>query len=134
MKREIKFRGKNEDYCKWEYGFLADILEDTAVIIPNGTALSKSVILSTVGQFAGLYDKNGKEIYEGDIISLNGENEKIVKFIDEQAAFCLANISDLKHEKWMYIWQHPSSDWWKSYNREIIVIGNAHDNPELLKQ
>lgn len=54
-------------------------------------------------------------------------------YIDEYACFCLANISDLNKE-WMNPWQQISPDWWNDFKREIRVIGNAFDNPELMKE
>lgn len=71
MKREIKFRGKRIDNKKWVYGFLAD--EDYINDIDSIDLSSIEVDIDTVCEFTGLLDKNGKEIYEGDIISVNGK-------------------------------------------------------------
>lgn len=95
--------------------------------------LHTEVIPETVGQFTGLFDKNGKEIYEGDIISVNGKYPKLVKYIDDYACFCLANITDL-NKKWISPWQQVSSSWWNDFKREIRVIGNIYDNPDLIKE
>ena len=86
----------------------------------------------TISQFIGKTDKEGTEIYEHDIISVNGKYPKLVKYIDEYACFCLANISDLNKE-WTNPWQQISPDWWNDFKREIRVIGNAFDNPELMR-
>lgn len=87
----------------------------------------------TVGQFTGLKDKSGKEIYEGDIISVNGKYPKLIRYIDEWASYCLANLTDLDCDLKTRYWQQVSPCWWTDYKREIKVIGNVYDNPELLK-
>lgn len=139
--REIKFRGK-DTVGMWWYGSLitkkAVSDEKTRIRyiiqgISNDNYCS-GIVPETIGQFTGVCDKNSNEIFEGDIISVNGSFHKIVKYIDNRISFCLANICDLPHEKWMDIWQQPSPGWWNDSNREIEVIGNIHDNPELINE
>ena len=149
MNRTIKFRGKRLDNGEWAYGGL--IQADDYCIIDQGNELyverdynfrgdthffQLSGVMcdeKTVGQFTGLLDKNGKEIYEGDIISVNGKYPKLVKYIDDYACFCLANITDL-NKKWISPWQQVSPSWWNDFKREIRVIGNIYDNPDLNKE
>jgi len=131
MNREIKFRGKRIDNGEWVYGYLAD--EDYINDINSIDLSSIEVDRGTIGQFTGLFDKNGKEIYEGDIISVNGKYPKLVKYIDDYACFCLANITDL-NKKWISPWQQVSPSWWNDFKREIRVIGNIYDNPDLNKE
>lgn len=132
MNRTIKFRGKRIDNGEWVYGYLAD--EDYINDIDSIDLSSIEVDRDTVGQFTGLFDKNGKEIYEGDIISVNGKYPKLVKYINDYACFCLANIEDLDEEMDTGYWHQVSPGWWNSSKREIQVIGNIYDNPELIKK
>jgi uncharacterized phage protein (TIGR01671 family) len=138
MNRVIKFRGKRADNTpkngEWVFGDLTHELKitkhkDVRVIRVAGYDVDKS----SIGQFTGLHDKNGKEIFEGDIIAVCGKYPKIIKFIDENAGFSFANIEDLKREKFMRIWQQPSTGWWNDFKNEVEIIGNVHDNSDLVK-
>lgn len=134
MEREILFRGKQVDTGKWLQGFLSqsrNIQEKPAILKPcidyeeNGVMMFGMVDPKTVGQFTGLTDKNGKMIFEGDIVAdVNYEYDKyVVKFSDERCGFfpfakgdgcgcCEVNVLSVNFAE---------------------VIGNIHDNPELLK-
>lgn len=135
--REIKFRGKDiENDNTWRYGSLITYPSACTSIIgfdKLGNELNHDVDPDTVGQFTGLKDKSGKEIYEGDIISVNGKYPKLIRYIDEWASYCLANLTDLDCDLKTRYWQQVSPCWWTDYKREIKVIGNVYDNPELLK-
>jgi uncharacterized phage protein (TIGR01671 family) len=143
--REIKFRGKNLNTKEWVYG---DLLQwndgETAIgvhgqFIDDGYHFNENydktpyVDETTVGQYTGLKDKSGKEIYEGDIINVNGKYPKLIRYIDEWASYCLANLTDLDCDLKTRYWHQVSPCWWTDYKREIKVIGNVYDNPELLK-
>lgn len=135
--REIKFRGKamphiGEDL--WVQGyFFKDLCKGKLIPFITDGANMIPVMLDTIGQYTGLKDKNGKEIYEGDIISVNGKYPKLIRYIDEWASYCLANLTDLDCDLKTRHWQQVSPCWWTDYKREIKVIGNVYDNPELLK-
>ena len=78
MNRTIKFRGKRIDDGKWIYGYLAgtdSINNMDEVAYPN-----EDVDPATIGQFTGLLDKNGKEIYEGDVVVYGSHCKHIVEF------------------------------------------------------
>ena len=132
--REIKFRGKREDNKKWIYGYLVknedyifDYTEriDIPYIIPFNNFNLKNygeyrVIPETIGQYTGLKDKNGKEIYEGDIclITILPENykEKMV------AIYC--------KDKYGFKFQDEDGDIWHIDDTEIEVIGNIYESEE----
>lgn len=137
--RKIKFRGKRIDNGEWVYGDLlkiaggaliyyghqidCDELEedsDIAVeILKNEVAV---VNPRTVGQFTGLYDDDGKGIYEGDIFQVKAYEPKYeVYFADGMFQYC--QIGSLNRRP-MFL---------RRINIDSYVIGNIHDNPELLK-
>lgn len=130
--REIKFRGKSIfGIHEWLYGSLL-LLNGKSYICPDKEAAWNmtryEVIPNTVGQFTGLFDKNGKEIYEGDIlhtITFGFEPEEYTAIIlYRNCSFQLSNGRNL-----FYFGQ---SDFTKM--DDTIVIGNIYDHPELIKE
>ena len=130
MKREIKFRGKRRDNGEWLVGDLTHSWAgSTCIFAPCETGScylrNHQVDPTTVGQFTGLKAKDGKEVWEGDIVMVDYYDEDypsptfpfVVKFSD--GAFCFADDGDI----WCPI----------STFKILEVIGNIHDNPELLK-
>lgn len=133
--REIKFRGKRLDNGEWIKGNSIVRVGDGFFICDwTGVAIKKSefynlfteVAPATVGQYTGLKDKNGKEIWEGDIMTIRNDDEDYplpetpFVIVFSEGAFCIAEDQESP---------------WGPINTPLLqkVIGNIHDNPELLK-
>ena len=123
MKREILFRGKRMDNDKWEVGFLSwsDSPRKRSYHINNHV-----VYTETVGQFTGLTDKNGTKIFEGDILNLISPTTNEIKI---KNAIVYYSESSFKINKTIGMYSNHLYGWAYSYN----IIGNVHDNSELLK-
>ena len=115
--REILFRGKRIDSGEWVYGNMYKIAIDLNPFILTGgkRGCSYQVDGETVGQYTGLKDKNGNNIFEGDILALRNGIPCVVRF--ENGAFVLENTSIPMR-----------------FANKFEVIGNVHDNPELLEK
>lgn len=134
MNREIKFRGKG--YSEWFYGYVQEYHEKFCkriCVCPVSIRTWKDALMyevkeETIGQFTGLHDKNGKEIYEGDILRVicrGNEFACLVGWNYEIGAWCIS-IGDT------YVGVKPLGGW--LCDGQFEVIGNIHDNPELLEE
>lgn len=122
--RTIKFKGKSIKTGEWLYGSHLYILDRDFIYIDvsNGIFLENEVDTKTVGQFTGLHDKNGREIYEGDI--LKGAWDTIFQvFYDD----CYLGFRAKEKGGRENCIDYYGLD-------RIEIIGNIHDNHELLKQ
>lgn len=126
MTREIKFRGK--DFLgRWHYGYLHLATGSSSLMIQVDSFDSFGVLPETVGQFTGLLDKNGKEIYEGDIIcSYDSENNPIIHSIswnNKKACYVATML------QYPLLGGSIDKGWIDEFEKE--VIGNVFDNLEL---
>lgn len=134
--REIIFRGQRSNNGEWVYGYLVEatnvitdkkatfIFEQDATYFTHGEfACSFEVKPETVGQYTGVIDKNGKKVFEGDVVEYDGSCGEIV-FVERRGAF-------MSNEKDMY------GEWLSNlpqYGTGIVeIIGNIYDNKEILE-
>ena len=124
--REILFRGKSRDNGKWYEGDLGTVAHKR--FIDNGKH-NERVIPETVGQYTGLTDKNGKKIFEGDIVSTDIKRPYlIVEFRDGCFMFNCNDGGEDYYDIMLPICKEAHTEY--EYGE---IIGNIHDNPELLK-
>lgn len=125
--REVLFRGKTYE-GEWVQGDLNHYHSGSGVFIAEREAkgdFCKRVDPETTGQYTGLTDKNGKKIFEGDIVVMNIKGDYTickVAWADNVAQFQLWQKNTIPHT--------PTALNLGNYDCEII--GNIHDNPELL--
>lgn len=123
MNREIIFRGKSLNTNCWVYG---DLRQDK--IRRKAYIEYDEVNPDTIGQYTGLKDKNGKEIYEGDILQdeLDSRINHIVKYDNSRCSY--TGWCSLVHWNWEK-GNIISQEWINECGK--TVIGNIHDNPDL---
>ena len=159
--REILFRGKRVDNGEWVEGFYINVPEHykyemsgKSYIVSINNGLFMKVVPETVGEYTGLTDKNGKKVFEGDIVK---NKHKIIGFRDEKDKIPRL-VYDLKYEEKQGYFVTKSAIYYRNYavrfykdryrlinkniihylssnyiyNHEIEVIGTIYDNPELL--
>jgi len=137
--REIKFRGISKENNKWVFGFYgisAYCSQGTDFTIHPEVRTSIRIEGNTLGQYSGLKDKEGKEIYEGDILTDKDKNTTIVVWIDEWAMFgCmfhdeweLYRLKGVKEIDESMFWTFPIE------NNQLEVIGNIHENADLFSE
>lgn len=127
MENRYLFRGKRIDNGEWVIG--AVLFHDDATTIFNqhpadGSLQGFEVNIKTICQCTGLKDKNGKLIWENDVIRCNYETS-IVKW--EKSEWRIKWIDEA-------VWRRDLDYWVNESKREVNVVGNIFDNPELLEE
>ena len=131
--REILFRGKSTDFGDWLSGYIRQYENGKVTICDFENKRLWFVDPSTVGEFTGLTDKNGKKIFEGDIVHILGNQDvedwknvnynALIAFLD--GGFCAIDGTIEEHGFRRYALTR--------FDFSLEVIGNIHDNPELLE-
>ena len=136
MAREIKFRGRMKRTKQWMYGDLVHVQGQPCIQVDVSTDERRTVGMNvdpdSVGQFTGLHDKNGKEIYEGDILHVIAETDDTHDYITQVSTNGLYEVDLVGCE-----YDFTTLAWLSANYDEcctIEVIGNIYDNPELLKE
>ncbi len=121
--RTIKFRGKSIFTDEWFYGDLVHSADKkrTAILVNDKDSYDEcEVVPETIGQFTSLYDCDGKEIFDGDILDFNGLTVE-VRFV--RGAFALLVNGNLDDE----LYGDCRTDLFAK------VIGNVYENPDIMK-
>ena len=126
MMRKIKFRGIRKNNEEWVYGSYIDF-DLLHQIIPTGKTKAVVVIPETVSQYTGLKDKNGIEIYEGDIVDDRNFKCEVI-YTTSQEGWC-GFIRDNERIKTPASGMYSNT--WKGC---FEVVGNIHQNPDLLNE
>lgn len=143
MDREILFRGQHRRKgekvkldgtpveSKWVYGGICQFNEDRSIIYQTEPEFQKySVYTDTVGQYTGLKDKNGRKIFEGDIVRrFNRNGQEIMSYVVEWYSDCSMFVLDCIDFDMEF-----DTDFTVFYGDEFEIVGNIHDNPELVRK
>ena len=144
--RNLKFRGKTENNI-WKYGsLLKDNPQKIYYIVDNEDGTGREVLEKTIGQYTGLKDKNGKEVYEGDIVEFKDVGEEGYEY---KEGFDFDNIAQVVYKNGIYTLSNFGETDNSYYatnstdeerleevlrNGNCKVVGNIYDNPELLEK
>lgn len=147
--RELKFRGLRVKTREWVHGYLVErgktihggkeVYEDD-IVVPAGysSSIQYSIIGGTGGQYTGLKDNNGKEIYGGDIVKQNylwetNDPQTLGAMEVDREIIGVVGIDEYgsytKTEDGIYYWLE-----YLELSDQLEVIGNIHEDPELLKE
>ncbi|MNK26425.1 YopX protein [compost metagenome] len=126
MNRQIKFRGQVTDTKKWVFGYYFNHAGIDRIFVPEKGSFT--VIPETVGQFTGLTDKNGTEIYEGDKVIASMKYKGVTLMPFRAFIFYNENVAcwQIKYETTV---NNFATDFIYSY--DIEIVGNIHQESEV---
>jgi uncharacterized phage protein (TIGR01671 family) len=126
--RQIKFRAQDVASNKWLYGDLRHHKNDVCIFEQGGTK-GEQVKRDTIGQYTGMHDKNGKEIYEGDIVLVS----------DWTSVYASDYKGTVRFERGQWVVSYekygcemtPRLFFDDFSDRKTTIIGNIHESKEL---
>lgn len=139
--REILFRGKSIESGEWLYGSLLQLnceCNNARIFPVNAKNVHESISINskTIGQFTGLIDKNGKKIFENDVVRLEKDccvtkttTTASGSVVFEDGAFYVSQITGIDRT-WENSFYGPDGRYFSWEDLEIV--GNSIDNPELV--
>lgn len=125
MKREILFRGKQINTGEWFFGNLFDKDNSGRTHITTTNRGCLNIDPETVGQFTGMTDKHGTKIFEGDIVRHINTTCHVVEVVNSEVYFDTEMLE--------FGFRYSNELFHCQFNNEFEVIGNIHDNKDLLK-
>lgn len=132
--RQIKFRAQDIASNKWLYGDLRHHKDDVCIFEQGGNK-GEQVKRDTIGQFTGLHDKDGRDIYEGDIVEMMRTPKKMRKRVMTRHIVTSDSVTSWTFRSLTYqvlgLCMSGMGDF-DSYR--FKVVGNIHDNPEMVQQ
>lgn len=135
--RSIIFRGKKLDDGKWVYGYCYELEKDRMMISSCIRREAYAVNPETIGQFTRLTDKNGKKIFEGDIVhavyQVGYVGCKNIDYGIGVVKYCASYYGGASYQIEI-IGDSGSRVFTASLENGVEVIGNVYDNPELIKE
>lgn len=128
--REIEFRGKEYRTGEWRYGDLVRYSERFSYIYGNYINGSEiwECLSETIGQYTGLKDKNGKRIFEGDIVLAWSAGVKAIGRVTQRIDGLWLIYPAWQNKRFYYFQPNGNGE------DSVEIIGNIYDNPELLKE
>lgn len=133
--REILFRGKRLDNGEWAHGllvhrtvFYGETCDKWIITEDRDIGPEYEVDSSTIGQYSGLTDRNGKQIFEGDIVKTKYGRLCFVVWFAPKLCFDLKPVNKFENLE-----KHAPDEFDLWYSNNLEVMGNIYDNKELLE-